>query len=125
MRDDDCFAFGGLRVEPSILGDNSLFVAAEPSHFKAHEVPPIARALYAAAGLPVPDLPDIADPAGVMSPVSPIALMSIAGMDDDEALAALRKFFAKVAESGTPEGRERAPQYLAAIDDEIATRSAQ
>ena len=48
--------------------------------------------------------------------------LSIAGMDD-EALAALRKFFQAVAESGTPEGREKAPEYLAAIDDEIATRS--
>lgn len=30
-----------------------------------HEVPQAARALYAAAGLPVPDLPDIPDPAEV------------------------------------------------------------
>jgi hypothetical protein len=58
----------------------------------------------------------------VTAEVSGVARMNIAGMDD-EALAALRKFFQAVAESGTPEGREKAPEYLAAIDDEIATRS--
>ena len=31
-------------------------------HIPPHQVPPICRALYEAAGLPVPRLPDIPDP---------------------------------------------------------------
>jgi hypothetical protein len=36
--------------------------AGEPGMLPPHEVPKAARALYEAAGLPVPDLPDIPDP---------------------------------------------------------------
>ena len=56
-----------------------------------------------------------------MSQISAIARMNIASLDDD-ALAGLRQFFEGVAEMGTREGRERAPDYLAAIDDEIDLR---
>lgn len=51
-----CGAFAQVQVMPASSGARSALVPG-------HKVPEICRALFAAAGLPVPDLPDIPDPA--------------------------------------------------------------
>lgn len=52
-----CGEFAQVQVLPAgNLGARSALVPA-------HKVPELCRAVYSAAGLPVPDLPDIPDPA--------------------------------------------------------------
>ena len=47
---------------PQAIVDCDPYGSGETAFVPPHEVPRAARALYEAAGLPVPDLPDIPDP---------------------------------------------------------------
>jgi hypothetical protein len=56
-----------------------------------------------------------------MSTVSGIARMNLAAADD-KTLRTLRDWFAMVRDHGTEAGAGRAPDWLAAIDEELAAR---
>jgi hypothetical protein len=47
---------------PLAIVDCDPYGSGETAFVPPHEVPKAARALYEAAGLPVPDLPDVPDP---------------------------------------------------------------
>lgn len=47
---------------PLAIVDCDPYGSGETAFLPPHEVPKAARALYEAAGLPVPDLPDVPDP---------------------------------------------------------------
>jgi len=58
----------------------------------------------------------------VAAVITSIARMNITAMEDD-ALHALRAFFARLREAGTEHGKSLAGSYLQVIDEEISKRA--
>lgn len=63
-----------FRIWRSRTKGGAALVTSDLTGIPPHKIPPAARALYEAAGLPVPDLPDIPDPALVGELAKDIAM---------------------------------------------------